>query len=82
MFIGHYGLALASKRADPRVSLGVLIAAAQLADMIWPGLLAVLYFGIAYGPPPPSVSTVAWGTLGSWLIPIYGWWIDRHRAAA
>ena len=44
--------------------------------------LAVLYFGNAYGPPPPSVSTVAWGTLGSWLIPLYGWWIDRHRAAA
>jgi len=41
MFIGHYGLALATKRAAPRVSLGALIAAAQLADLIWPMLLLV-----------------------------------------
>jgi membrane-bound metal-dependent hydrolase YbcI (DUF457 family) len=36
MFIGHYGAALASSRAAPRVSLGILIAACQLPDLIWP----------------------------------------------
>ena len=39
MFIGHYGVALAAKRVAPRASLGVLIMAAQLVDLIWPLLL-------------------------------------------
>jgi membrane-bound metal-dependent hydrolase YbcI (DUF457 family) len=41
MFIGHYGAALASSRAAPRVSLGILFAACQLPDLIWPILLLV-----------------------------------------
>lgn len=36
MFIGHYAAALAGKRAAPGVSLGWLILAAQLLDLIWP----------------------------------------------
>ena len=213
MFIGHYGLALATKRAAPRVSLGTLIAAAQLADLIWPVLLllgleqvrivpnanplltlsfdsypwthsllmalvwaviagggyavirrnrtggavvgllvvshwvldwithvpdlplypggprvglglwrslygtlaaetavfvvgvmvytrvtraidrtgrwalwafvavlAVLYVAATFGPPPETVSGLAWGALAGWLIPLFGWWVDRHRA--
>ena len=215
MFIGHFGLALAAKRVAPRASLGILIAAAQLVDLIWPvllllgieqvrivpsanpflrlsfdsypwthslamgviwamlaggayimargdrttgvivgllvvshwvldwishvpdlplypggvrvglglwrsmygtmvvealifvvgvvvyagvtratdrtgrwslvgfvALLAVLYFANAYGSPPPSVSAVAWVTLAAWLIPLFGWWVDRHRAVS
>jgi membrane-bound metal-dependent hydrolase YbcI (DUF457 family) len=39
MFLGHYGPALASSRAAPRGSIGVLIAAAQLPDLIWPILV-------------------------------------------
>ena len=39
MFIGHFGIALAAKRAAPRTSLGVLVAAAQLLDLIWPPLV-------------------------------------------
>lgn len=214
MFIGHYGLALAAKRVAPRTSLGTLIAAAQLVDLIWPvflllgiehvrvtenanpflrltfesypwthslamtmcwgvaaafvlgarrdrsgaviiGLLvlshwvldlathlpdlpiypggprvglglwrsinatmiaeavlfavglvvyvrstrpidgkakwtltafvvflAVLYLANAYGPPPASATAVAWGALGGWLVPLFGWWVDTHRAPA
>jgi hypothetical protein len=215
MFIGHYGLALATKRAAPRVSLGTLIAAAQLADLIWPVLLllglervriipnpnplltlsfdsypwthsllmsvvwgliaggayaairgnrnggvvvgllvvshwvldwithvsdlplypggprvglglwrsmygtmivevAILVIGVAlyvgktrpidrrgrwglwgfvatlamlfvanvYAPPPATVPALAWGALAGWLIPLFGWWVDRHRAVA
>jgi hypothetical protein len=41
MFIGHYGLALAAKCAAPAASLGVLVLAAQLADLLWPLLLLV-----------------------------------------
>jgi hypothetical protein len=35
MFLGHYGVALALKRAQPKVSLGTLFVAAQLADLLW-----------------------------------------------
>jgi hypothetical protein len=36
MFIGHFGVALAAKKAAPKVSLGVLFLAAQFADILWP----------------------------------------------
>jgi len=39
MFIGHFGAALAAKPFAPRASLGTLIAAAQLVDLVWPVLL-------------------------------------------
>jgi hypothetical protein len=35
MFLGHYGLALALKRVEPKISLGTLFVAAQLADLLW-----------------------------------------------
>ncbi|RPH36260.1 hypothetical protein EHM92_04810 [bacterium] len=39
MFIGHFGVAFGSKRIVPTVSLGTLILAAQLLDLVWPILL-------------------------------------------
>jgi membrane-bound metal-dependent hydrolase YbcI (DUF457 family) len=39
MFIGHYALGLAAKRAAPRTSLGTLFIAPTLADLLWPILL-------------------------------------------
>jgi hypothetical protein len=39
MFLGHYGLAFAAKRAAPRTSLGTLTFAAQWLDELWPVLL-------------------------------------------
>lgn len=36
MFIGHYAVALAAKRAAPRTSLGTFLAAATLADLLLP----------------------------------------------
>jgi hypothetical protein len=43
VFIGHFALGFAAKRAAPRASLAVLFGAAQLADLLWPVLLA---FGV------------------------------------
>jgi hypothetical protein len=40
MFIGHFALGLAAKRAAPRISLGTLFAASQLPDLVWPVLVA------------------------------------------
>jgi hypothetical protein len=39
MILGHYGVALAAKRAAPGTSLGTLVLAAQWLDEIWPILL-------------------------------------------
>jgi len=36
VFIGHNAVAFAAKRAAPRTSLGVLMAAVMLVDLIWP----------------------------------------------
>jgi hypothetical protein len=41
MLIGHFALGFAAKRVTPRVSLAVLFAAAQLADLLWPVLIAL-----------------------------------------
>ncbi len=39
MFIGHFALGFAAKRAVPRVSLAVLMLAALFADVLWPVLV-------------------------------------------
>jgi len=41
MFIGHFALGFAAKRVAPRLSLAVLFAAAQFADLLWPFLVAL-----------------------------------------
>jgi len=41
LFIGHYAVALATKKAAPKTSLGTLIAAAAFLDLLWPVLLLV-----------------------------------------
>jgi hypothetical protein len=39
MFLGHYGVAFAARRAAPRTSLSTTIFAAQFLDELWPVLL-------------------------------------------
>ena len=39
MFIGHFAVGFAAKRFAPRTSLALLIAAAQIADILWPFFL-------------------------------------------
>lgn len=39
MFIGHFGVAFAAKKAAPKISLGVLFIACQLMDLVWPVLV-------------------------------------------
>jgi hypothetical protein len=41
MFIGHFAVGFAAKRVAPRVPLALSFAAAQLADLLWPVLVAV-----------------------------------------
>jgi hypothetical protein len=41
MFLGHYGVALALKRKEPKVSLGTLFVACQLVDILWGAFLVL-----------------------------------------
>ena len=93
MFIGHYALALAAKRATPRTSLGVLFGATQLPDLVWPAcvLLGWERVGIvpgitAFNPLEFSsypwshslLMVAAWGALAGVLC--YAWKKDRGAA--
>ena len=42
--------------------------------------LSVVYLMNLFGPPPPGIAAVAWVTESAWLLVLWGWWIDRHRA--
>lgn len=42
--------------------------------------LLVINVANVLSPPPPSVDAIAWAGLLLWLLPLWGWWIDRHRA--
>ena len=55
MFIGHFALAFAVKKVEPRVSLATTILAAQLADTFWPFLLLA---GIERAPIAPGATAV------------------------
>ena len=50
MFIGHFAVALAAKRAAPRVSLGILFAASQLIDLVWPVFLLLGWERVRIAP--------------------------------
>lgn len=50
MFIGHIGVALAAKKAAPKTSLGVMIAATSLIDLLWPLFLILGWERVAIEP--------------------------------
>src|SRR2546428_11533290 len=75
MFIGHYALALATKRVAPRTSLGTLFAATSLADLLWP---VFLLFGWepAHVVPGPNTFLTLWLDsipISPRLITLIGW---------
>src|ERR1700722_8070548 len=78
MFLGHFGVAFAAKKAAPKTSLGTLVFAAQFADLLWPilllfgiekvrivpGLLAASPFDfISYPISHSLVTQLGWGAL-------------------
>jgi hypothetical protein len=56
MFIAHFGVALAAKKASPRTSLGTLILAAQFLDFLWP---VFLLLGIEHMVIAPGITKVS-----------------------
>lgn len=89
MFIGHFAVALAAKRATPVVSLGWLFLACQLADLIWPTLVLRGIEHVAVDPGntaftpldfisyPYSHSLVA---LGGWAVLAGALYAVLHRS--
>jgi hypothetical protein len=55
MFIGHFAVGFAAKKAAPAVSLGSLFLACQLADLVWPTLVLA---GIERVEVRPGVTVV------------------------
>jgi hypothetical protein len=41
--------------------------------------LAVMHLVNLFGPPPPSAGAIAWAGHATWLLVLWGWWIDRNR---
>jgi len=50
MFLGHWAVGFAAKRAAPAVSLGTLFLAAQWVDLVWPTLLLAGVERVAIAP--------------------------------
>jgi len=82
MFIGHFGLGFAAKRAAPGVSLAILFVAAQFADTLWPFLVAAGVEQVRIDPGHTAVTPLdfvsypwshsllmlaVWGVLLGWM---------------
>ena len=56
MFVGHFALGFAAKKATPKTSLATLFVAAQLADILWPFFLAFGIEQVAIVPDKTAVT--------------------------
>jgi hypothetical protein len=94
MFLGHFALAFAARRAEPGASLGTYMAAAQFPDLIWPYLLLAGVERVSIVPGDTAftplrfdcypishslVTVAAWGLL---FAAVHWWRRRRTRAAA
>jgi hypothetical protein len=94
MFLGHFAVALAASRAEPRLRLGTAFVAAQLPDVLWPWFLLAGVERVTIAPGDTAftplrfdsypwshslVLVVAWGLLAAGLYAAAG---GARRAAA
>ena len=93
MFIGHDACSFAAKRAMPRVNLGLLIAAPNLLDLLWPIflLLGIEHVRVQQGPTPflnldfydyPWSHSLLMSIVWSLLFAIGYWLFTRNRSGA
>ena len=75
MFLGHYALALGAKRENPRSSLGMLFAAAQLPDLLWPIFLILGWERIAPGDHGFTSVSFTYYPWSHSLLLVIGWGI-------
>ena len=88
MFIGHFGLAFAAKRAAPAVSLGWLMLAAQFIDLLWPSLLMLGIERVRIAPGATAVTPLAFehypwshslAMVALWAVVVGGLWLWRRK---
>lgn len=94
MFIGHLALGFAAKRVAPSISLAVLLLAAQLADTLWPVLVALGVERVLIEPGNTEVTPLnfvsypyshsllllaLWGVVMGW---VYRKWTNNKRGLA
>jgi hypothetical protein len=75
MFIGHYAVGLAAKKFAPRTSLGVLIAAPILLDLLWPIFLLLGWEHVSIEPNSNPFLRLAFDSypISHGLIAVVGW---------
>jgi len=81
MFVGHYGVSFAAKKAEPSVPLWVLFIAVQFLDVLWaplvllgiekvrivPGITATNPLDLYYMPFSHSLVTAIGWSVAAWL---------------
>jgi membrane-bound metal-dependent hydrolase YbcI (DUF457 family) len=75
MFIGHFAVGFAAKRAAPEVSLGVLIGAASLLDLLWPVFLLLGWERVRVDPGNTAFTPLAFDSypISHSLLAAIGW---------
>jgi hypothetical protein len=75
MFIGHYAVGLASKKLAPRASLGALMAAPILLDLLWPIFLLLGWEHVSIQPSSNPFLRLAFDAypISHGLVAVVGW---------
>ncbi len=75
MFLGHYGVALALKRAEPRLSLGTLFFSVALVDTAWGAFLLAGWESARIVPGLTPVTPLEFTSypLSHSLVAAFGW---------
>lgn len=75
MFIGHFALGFAAKKAAPRLPLGALFIGAQFLDLIWPVLVLMGVETVRIHPGDTVVTPLEFVSypISHGLLPVLGW---------
>ena len=75
MFIGHFAVGFALKRVAPRASLGTLMFAPQMADMLWPWFLLLGWERVRIDPGNTAFTPLAFDSypFSHSLVMLIGW---------
>jgi hypothetical protein len=75
MFIGHYAVGFASKKLAPRASLGALMAAPILLDLLWPIFLLLGWEHVSVETSSNPFLRLAFDSypLSHGLVAVFGW---------
>ena len=93
MFLGHFAVGFAAKRAAPRISLGWLVAAPLLLDLLWPVFVLLGWERVSVVPGDTAFTPLRFDaypishsllTAAGWAV-LFGvgcWTVCRDRRAA